>query len=138
VFVLIKPAGSSDDLIGAITRALTMDIPWNGQPNFWKAVKRLSGAGDGAVKGDLPRGDWPLMVRFKDINDPNSVEQVDQVAIGVKRVWVETTRDPISTGIEKRLGWLTRINGGYINGGFTSRDAPLGLDGTAFSTEIGK
>jgi hypothetical protein len=78
------------------------------------------------VKGDLPRADWPLMVRFKDINDPNSVEQVNQVAIGVKRVWVETAGDPVSTGIEKRLGWLTRINGGYINGGFTSHDAPLG------------
>ncbi len=62
---------------------------------------------------------WPMMVRFRDINDPKSVEQVGPDAIGVRRIWVETTRDPVTTGIEKRFpSWFedltrrkARLNG---------------------------
>ena len=106
VFVLLQPAQGGGDLKGAVVRALAPDIPWNGQPNFWKAVNRLSGSGNGDAKGDLPRREWPLMVRFRDLNDPKSVEKVDPDAIGVKRITLETTSDAVTTGIEKRLGWL--------------------------------
>jgi hypothetical protein len=47
-----------------------------------------------------------MMVRFRDLNDPKSVERVDPEAAGVKRIIVETTGDDVTTGIEKRLGWL--------------------------------
>lgn len=46
------------------------------------------------------------MVRFGDLNDPKSVKQVDPEAVGVRRIVLETTSDPVTTGIEKRLGWL--------------------------------
>jgi hypothetical protein len=100
-----------------------------------------------AYKADLPRtrdngfrarngNNWPMMVRFGDLNDPKSVERVDPEAVGVTRIMLETTEDAVTTGIEKRLGWLLGLKGGYLHGGFTSRDAPLGLDGSKFSTEI--
>jgi hypothetical protein len=138
VFVLLKSAAGGGDLEGAVVRALAPDIPWNGQPNFWKAVNRLSGAGNGDAKGDLPRADWPMMVRFRDLNDPKSVEQVDPDTIGVKRIALETTSDPVTVGIEKRLGWLPTLKGGYLNGATTARNAGLGLAAGNFSTEIGK
>ena len=97
-------------------------------------------------KADLPRhrdngfeqsdNGWPMMVRFGNINDPKSVRKVDPEAIGVKRILLETTSDDLTTGIEKRLGWLETLKGGYLHGGFTARGAPLGLDGSKFSTEI--
>ena len=106
VFVLLRSADSGHDLVGAITRALTPDIAWNANGSFWEAMHRLSSAGNGAAKGELPRAEWPIMVRFRDLGDPKSVEKVDPNAIGVKRIGLETTTDPMTTGIEKRLGWL--------------------------------
>ena len=106
VFLLLQSSGSGADLKGAVARTLAPDIPWNGQPNFWKAVTRLAHTGEGEAKGELPRADWPMMVRFGDINDPKTVEKVDPEVIGVKRIVVETTSDDVTTGIEKRLGWL--------------------------------
>ena len=55
---------------------------------------------------EVTRADWPLMVRFRDIADPKSVERIDPEAIGVKRIVVETTSDDVTTGIEKHLRWL--------------------------------
>lgn len=46
------------------------------------------------------------MVRFRDINDPRTVEMVEPEAVGVKRILLEATQDPVTTGIEKRLGWM--------------------------------
>ena len=108
VFVLLKSQGGSAGLIGSVTHALTPDIPMGGQPNFWKAVNRL---GDcfASARGELPPEDWPLMVRFRDLGDPKSVEQVNPRAIGVKRIVVETTSDDVTRGIQARLIWLDAL-----------------------------
>ena len=60
------------------------------------------------MKAELSRADWPLMVRFGDINDPKTVEQVDPDTIGVKRIVLETTRADVTTGIEKRIPWIIK------------------------------
>jgi hypothetical protein len=56
----------------------------------------------------------PLLVRFRDIADPKSVERVDPddleksfgPGVRLKRATIEITDDAVTTGIEKRLGWL--------------------------------
>jgi hypothetical protein len=45
------------------------------------------------------------------------------------------TGEPVTAGIDKRLPWLQKLKGGYLDGGFTSKDAPLGLYGGNFKTE---
>lgn len=70
-----------------------------------ESAGRISGSWS-TRRGEVPRADWPLMVRFRDLGDPTSVERVDPAAIGVKRIVLETTSDEVTTGIEKRLGWL--------------------------------
>ena len=63
---------------------------------------------------DLPLDTLPLLVRFGDLADPKSVTRVDPNDLaasfgpGVKllRATIEITDDPVTTGIEKRLGWL--------------------------------
>lgn len=60
---------------------------------------------------------YPLMVTFRDIADPASVERVDPAnlaasfgpSVTLKRITVEITSDPVTTGIKKRLGWLSKF-----------------------------
>ena len=62
---------------------------------------------------DLPLDTLPMLVRFGDLADPKSVARVDPNDLaasfgpGVKlvRATIEITDDPVTTGIEKKLGW---------------------------------
>jgi hypothetical protein len=107
----------------------------------------------------LAPDELPLLVRFRDINDPKTVERVDPANLsaafgpGVRLtaarietvpsgLWPFNLFDlpgpqalfgvPITRGIEQRLGWLQALQGTYLHGGFTSRDAPMGLHGGDF------
>lgn len=69
-------------------------------------------------KPEAPERDqWPMLVTFKDMRDPKSVAKVDPDALdksfgpGVKlrRITVQLTDDAVTTGIEKRLGWLDNL-----------------------------
>lgn len=82
-------------------------------------------------KADVQSRDMPMLVRFKDINNPKTVERVDPSNLaatfgeGVKLVsaTIEITDEPVTTGIENVLGWLgeyynKRLDGdrfGYAN-----------------------
>lgn len=61
---------------------------------------------------------YPMLVTFTDIADPKSVARVDPdnltAAFGpgvrLKRITVQVTDDKVTKGIEKRLGWLAKID----------------------------
>ena len=63
---------------------------------------------------DMQPIDRPMLVRFRDIADPKTVERVDPENLaasfgpGVKfsHATIEIVDDAVTTGIEKRLGWL--------------------------------
>jgi hypothetical protein len=63
---------------------------------------------------DVPLPWLPMFVRFGDLNDPTTVERVnpDDLAAsfgpGVRlvRATIEITKEPVTTGIERRLPWL--------------------------------
>jgi hypothetical protein len=44
--------------------------------------------------------------------------------------------DPITNNLTQRLPWLAGTKGGYLDGGSTSRNAPLGLYGGDFKTGL--
>jgi len=75
---------------------------------FMDALNRLK------PKADIDIDSLPLLVRFRDPNDPKTVERVDpndlaaSFGAGVKlvRATEEITDDRLTTGIEKRLPWL--------------------------------
>ena len=78
------------------------------------------------AKGDElfnPKYDCPLLVTFRDIRDPKSVERVDPASLDksfgagvtLRRITVAVTDDPVTTGIEKRLGWLARSEDGGLD-----------------------
>ncbi|MBY0283116.1 MAG: hypothetical protein K2W81_04030 [Sphingomonas sp.] len=59
----------------------------------------------------------PKLVQFKDIRDPKSVERVDTAnlaaifgaGVSLRRITVEVTDDAVTTGLERRLGWLRQM-----------------------------
>jgi hypothetical protein len=73
-------------------------------------------------KRDLPTELIPMLVTFRDIADPKSVEHVDPnnlaAAFGpgvtLKRATLEITDEPITTGIEKRIGWMAWSSSKWI------------------------
>lgn len=110
-------------------------------------VRKLSG------KVELPLKSLPLLVRFREINDPTTIEKVDPLNLeksfgpGVKLAratleivpagvwpfsWFGITGEPITNKTEKKLNWLKGLNGRYLNGGPSARSAPLGLDSSDF------
>ena len=100
VFVLLRTSGANPDIDLADASMATLDQEYR---NDWvESAGRISGSWS-TRRGEVPRADWPLMVRFRDIKDPTSVEPVDPDTIGVKRIVLETTSDEVTTGIEKRL-----------------------------------
>ena len=104
-----------------------------------------------AIKRDKPREELPpsrapFLVRFRDIDDPATVEEVDPLDLaksfgaGVKltRIVVEVTDEPITEEILKRLRWLLALGGRYLDGGLTNAKAPLNLNGGDFKMGIAK
>jgi hypothetical protein len=51
---------------------------------------------------------WPMFVAFDDPKDPKTVREVSPDSIGVSRITIEITDEPLTTGIEARLGWLDK------------------------------
>jgi len=98
-------------------------------PIGYPVGKRLSWIADlgrrTGAKANIPFKNLPMLVRFKDINDPKTVERVDPNNLaasfgdGVKLVSasIEITFDPVTTGVEKKLGWLPSLKG-YLDGQF--------------------
>lgn len=86
----------------------------------------------------------PMLVTFRDIADPRSVEKVDPSnlaasfgdGISLKRITVEVTEDPVTTGIEKRLGWLPDVYKTLRGKNFKPEGIPVGNFKRLFSTEL--
>ncbi|MEO7178569.1 MAG: hypothetical protein ABIW83_06980 [Allosphingosinicella sp.] len=63
---------------------------------------------------DLPRQAYPLLVTFRDLADPTTIEGVDPdstVQFGpggrLRRITISSTRKPVTEGIRKRLPWVS-------------------------------
>ena len=96
------------------------------------------------------RSAYPMMVTFGDLADPTSVAEVDPddlatifgEGVKLKRITVELTDDPVTTGIEERLDWLRSLWPNKLNGDrFEDFDKPelaARLSSNSFSTEVKK
>jgi hypothetical protein len=71
-------------------------------------LKRISGV------GELPQDHYPLLVTFRNLEDPTSIERLDPAnlagtlgkGISLRRITVQMTNDVPTTGIVERLPWL--------------------------------
>jgi hypothetical protein len=136
LFALLK--AGSDSRSGPESIVLkTFGLPGGAFPGWDDAnLKRLRGL---SGKRELSLENLPLLVRFRDVNDPLTVEAANPVNIaerfgpGAKltRATLEIvptgtwpfnafglSGEPITMGVLTRLLWLERLHGGYLDGAF--------------------
>ena len=132
IFALRKGAESDENIVTQMVDAL---LPYTSSGNFdtfFGAVRKLGNVWFTNYKADLPHisnysdvyreyigkplfiNNWPMFVRFRNINDPSSVELVDPKAAGVKRIWLETTTDLVTAKLDKILPWLPTYIGSLV------------------------
>ena len=76
-----------------------------------QSVMQVRAQVDEGLRVELPRGQYPMLVMFGDLGDPTSVERVEPSnmaatfgpGVTLKRITVEVTDEPVTTGIEARL-----------------------------------
>lgn len=127
------------------------------EDKYWRGAEAVRTLGRATGKAEVPAELMPFMVRFRDVNDPKTVERVDpgnlaaSFGAGVKLInatieivpsgwWplnvFGVTGTPLTTGIEKQLVWLPalRAHGGTLDGSRVSRSNELSnsLGGGAF------
>lgn len=59
-----------------------------------------------ANSGDGRQDFWPDFVRFNDLSNPMTVEQLTPDAAGVKRITLQVVSEPVTQGISDILPWL--------------------------------
>ena len=67
---------------------------------------------------------YPMLVTFGNLNDPKSVIRVDPAhldntfgpGVQLKRITVQITDQPVTTGIDRRLPWLGNYNDKMLDG----------------------
>src|SRR5687768_13830128 len=109
LFALLKTVNTAghDDLAFMSMRAFDPAFDYNRV----ESARRIR-SGDGIRSpAEVPRSDWPLLVTFGDVGNPQSVERVapNNLAasfgpgVRLKRITLEVTDDPVSKDIEARL-----------------------------------
>jgi hypothetical protein len=120
--------GPDQDKTGNVQLAPDKDDRYSGLDMHMKNILKSKGVYDvpryyntilsRPKPGDAhPPSYYPIMVTFKDMSDPKSVTKVDPDAlsatfgkgVSLKRITVERTQDPVTTGIQRRLGWLEQV-----------------------------
>lgn len=110
LFALLKTGAIQGDLVGLSMTAL--------DPAFNNDIVESAGRiakGDGIRSpAEVAAKDYPMLIRFRESNDPKSVELVDPVdlaktfgpGVSLRRITVTVTDDAVTSGIEKRLVML--------------------------------
>jgi hypothetical protein len=114
------------------SRRRTSDSPWGlfeyANRNLFDPVGVTAAAFDRMASNratvTLDALHMPMMVRFRDVNDPTSAELVDPEHLdasfgsGVKysQASIAITDDPVTTGIERWLPWIKGLRGSIGKG----------------------
>ena len=119
LFALLR-SDDNHDWASSIMQSLAPDI--EGEPWGERFDNVLLLEGKIALPRTLPpvgpregRSAYPMLVTFGDLDDPTSVDQIDPddlvATFGkgyeIERITVPLTDDPVTVGIEERLGWLS-------------------------------
>lgn len=106
-FMTIDPADDPSQLARSILLAFEPTIEIDNRASFWAAAKSLSRSY--RTRGaDLPREDWPMFGRFRDLDDPLSFEAVDPQEAGVTGIKVAATQKALSDNLKSTLPWISR------------------------------
>lgn len=114
----------------------SMDNGYNGVKSFASVIFDRPGLRPEVIRSlssfeqrvDVPFNRLPMMVLFRDLGDPLSIELVnpyDLAAsfgedVSLRGVRLETTRDRVTAGLEERFSWISDLRGSI------RRDLPIG------------
>lgn len=114
LFALLRYADMNVDYASGVVPGHVQKYP---QPSFpvtknWKEIDRA--IRDTKPVFELYPDEYPLLVRFSDINSPATVEEVNSAnlagifgpGVRLNRITIAVTEDDVTEGIDKRLGWL--------------------------------
>ena len=149
LFALLKTVNTPghDDLAYMSMRSLDPAFNYNRA----ESAQRIA-SGDGIQSpAEVAPSDYPMLVTFADTNDPTSVARVDPgnfaaslgAGVRLKQILVEIAVEPVTVGIEKKLGWLLTHKGTLKPNPPAFLDDPKDpdlrlLSASPFSTEIRK
>ena len=135
LFALLKRDYRRAERSGELSADVTLRVANKDDHKYERYVPlaRDIAATEGVIEV-LPE-ELPMLVRFRNIADPATVEKVDPknlaksfgAGVRLKRATIEITSDPVTTGIEKRLGWLAmpwKARGALLNGPLWDSDDP--------------
>ncbi|MBK8628886.1 MAG: hypothetical protein IPN84_01360 [Sphingomonadales bacterium] len=117
VFALLSGADGNGDYAGTIAEAALVSKVKPGGENrdyrqgqFAEIYPTVP-----SIENYMPENPLPLLVRFRDITDPTSVERVEPAAIGpgvvLRRIAIAKTDEPVTTGIEGKLPYFGKSSG---------------------------
>ncbi|WP_427964340.1 hypothetical protein [Altererythrobacter sp.] len=120
LFALLKTSAHFGDMAGLSMNSLHPGFPGTGYDVVGVAKELSKGMHKGPA--EVAPADYPMLVTFGDLGDPTSVALVDpddlaasfDEGVSLKRITVQITRDPVTTGIEQRLGWLPAHIGSLV------------------------
>jgi hypothetical protein len=127
LFALLSRPGESDGATGYAEAGL--HVTYYGEDGgYARTMREMVQRRDVGV---LPPKGYPMLVTFADLRDPKSVVGVDPnelaksfgPGVKLKRITVQITDDPVTSGIEKRLGWLASMKHSLVQ---QNMSAPAG------------
>lgn len=141
VFALLKTINPLRDDLALMSMA-ALDPAFR---NDWVESAQRIAANDGIRSpAEVPPSDYPLLVTFRDIADPASVERVDPTNLVatfgagyvLRKISVQTTKEPVTSGILQKLPWLPNAYDMLRGKDFRPKGIPLGNFKGLFSTEL--
>lgn len=127
LFALLKTSAIHGDLAGLSMTAL--DPSFNN--DVVESAARLAQRKDVREFARVEPKEYPMLVRFRDIADPKTVELVEPDSLsavfgdgyGLRRITIAITDDEVATGIKTRLAWLADHTGTLV---YRPREMPIG------------
>jgi len=119
LFTLLKTGAIHGDMAGLSMEALDPAF----KNDVVESAERIAERKKITSPATVAPASYPTLVTFGDIADPTSVELVDPDNLAatfgegtaLRRITVQITDDPVTTGIEKRLGWLDEVRGALVH-----------------------
>lgn len=112
LFALLKTNAELRDIASLSMQTLDAGYSYDGPIS---AAERLSARDEDRMPTPVDPAIYPMLVTFGDLADPASVRLVDASnlaasfgeGVSLKRITVQITDDPVTTGIKERLEWLS-------------------------------
>ena len=131
LFALLKTGAHFEDM--ATLSMETLDPHFTERYDTVGTAARIAGREGVTSPVAVDPAIYPMLVTFEDINDPTSVELVDPDDLAatfgegtaLKRITVQITDDPVTTGIEERLGWLDNYYDKMLDGSSINNSSAL-------------